>query len=715
MEKEEKIRVVVRARPYTRIAERKGNQATNSTGNSFGDQECVVANPENLREVLICTDAARTRAATFRCETFLSPTTTQESVFDQIRAKELVGAALEGFPVTIFAYGQTGAGKSFTIFGQENTAERRQTTHSQDGLLPRIAQELMHSIAERKGKVEYTLRVTCVEIYNEQVRDVFDPRKETLAVRSSKTHGFFLENATVVECVSAREIVQVVKAAATHRAKSSHLLNEHSNRSHCLVTIYIDAMPVNPESQDSPVQGKRYGKITVVDLAGSERVTDSGAVGAQLRETCHINRSLHCLSQVIQAMNAAKSSKVGTRKFIPFRDSKLTMLLVDSLGGNSKTLMLACVNSAPQFATESIRTLEFAMGVAKIKNRPTALLNPHEKLINDLKEQIRLLKEENMMLRARTPGYFTEHPEHEMGFATANSCLADDYIKRRSGERRSLKRMPASFSDKRSLPPVDNRLPLHHSLQNTRVDEASEEVCCLQCNGNFVEEIEEDDLPQDFHAEQVTEDAQTQTQTQQPLVGTQASSNERESTRDEIRNEFGGTRPLPRLLQLLSNASGPGRSTRFMNNGNPVEFFVSESGEGGDPMGIWNALGGMFPMVAGNAGDYAFGNMANVINQLMQNDPNRHGAPPASKEVVEKLPKVKITQSEVDNSAECPVCKDSFVVDDEVHRLPCDHSFHPDCILPWLKQHNSCPLCRFELPTDDLDYENRRHSATSSL
>ncbi|RLN51371.1 hypothetical protein BBJ29_000685 [Phytophthora kernoviae] len=274
----------------------------------------------------------------------------------------------------------------------------------------------------------------------------------------------------------------------------------------------------------------------------------------------------------------------------------------------------------------------------------------------------------------------------------------------------------------------------------TRVDEASEEVCCLQCGGNFVEEIEEDDLPQDFHAEQTVEDAQTQTQ--QPSVSTQVPPSERESARDEIRNEFGGTRPLPRsgaratrfgpgganeegnpdgfspfpdLLQLLSNASGPGRSTRFVNNGNPVEFFVSESGEGGDPMGIWNALGGMFPMVAGNPGDYAFGNMANVINQLMQNDPNRHGAPPASKEVVEKLPKVKITQSEVDNSAECPVCKDFFAVDDEVHRLPCDHSFHPDCILPWLKQHNSCPLCRFELPTDDPDYESRRHSASSSV
>ncbi|KAE9357175.1 Inosine-5'-monophosphate dehydrogenase [Phytophthora fragariae] len=215
----------------------------------------------------------------------------------------------------------------------------------------------------------------------------------------------------------------------------------------------------------------------------------------------------------------------------------------------------------------------------------------------------------------------------------------------------------------------------------TRVDEPSEEVCCVQCGGNFVEEIEEDDPPQDFQVE-LAED--TQTQTRLPSG---------DNARAEIHNEFGGTPPLPRpnvratrfpatdegrdgpqplpdLFQFLSGASG--RSTRFMSsNGNPVEFFVSESGEGGagDPLGLLDALGGMFPMLASNPGDYAFGNMANVINQLMQNDPNRHGAPPAAKDVVEKLPKVKITQSDVDGSAECPVCKDFFAVDDEMTRI----------------------------------------------
>ncbi|KAF4132565.1 Kinesin motor domain [Phytophthora infestans] len=413
MEKEEKIRVVVRARPYVCITGRNGSTPRSSTRKKRGnDQECVAASPENPGELFVYTDPAHTRAAAFRCETFLPSTASQEDVFDQIHAKELVDSALDGFPVTIFAYGQTGAGKSFTIFGNEDDATLRKTAlQEQDGLLPRIAQALMNSVSARKSEIEYTLRVTCVEIYNEQVRDVFDPRKETLAVRFSKTHGFFLENATVVECMTAREIVRVVRAAATQRTKSSHLLNERSNRSHCLVTIYIDAAPLKSTSST----GKRYGKITIVDLAGSERVSDSGAVGTQLRESCHINRSLHCLSQVIQAINTPKCSKTGKARFVPFRDSKLTMLLLDSLGGNCKTLMIACVNSSSQFAVESVRTLEFAMGVAKIKNRPTALLTPHEKLIKDLKEQIRLLKLENRMLRARTPGYFMDHSNNELG------------------------------------------------------------------------------------------------------------------------------------------------------------------------------------------------------------------------------------------------------------------------------------------------------------
>lgn len=310
MEREEKIRVVVRAKPYAP----RSSTPPSSNGNN---QDTITSSPDGSA-VYVYTDDARSKAASFQCDTFLSPQLRQDEVFDAIQVPQLIEAALDGFPVTIFAYGQTGAGKSFTIFGKEDgLTERKLRAQPTDGLLPRIAVELMRVVDLRRQDVEYTLRLTCVEIYNEQVRDVFDPRKESLHVRSSKQHGFFLENATVVQCESAQEIIRVVKTAAVNRTKSSHLLNERSNRSHCLVTIYIDSMPLG--GGDDVV--KKYGKLTIVDLAGSERANDTGAVGAQLKETGHINKSLYCLNQVIQALNAKSKSK-----FVPVRDSKLTMV-----------------------------------------------------------------------------------------------------------------------------------------------------------------------------------------------------------------------------------------------------------------------------------------------------------------------------------------------------------------------------------------------------
>lgn len=326
MSTEERVRVAVRVRPLA---------ASNGNGNgSSNEEEAIVVRPESPETLFVFTDAARQRAASFRCETFLAPTASQSDVFEQLQVAELVEAALAGFPVTIFAYGQTGAGKSFTIFGKDDTGASASTTTSgepkpsrtvvkdSDGLLPRAAAHLMAVSAARRREVAYTLRVTCVEIYNEQVRDVFDPRKEALSVRTSKEHGVYLENATVVECATARELVRVVKSAQRKRAKSSHLLNASSNRSHCLVTIYIDAEPVGDTSAAG--QGKKYGKLTIVDLAGSERATDTGVAGAQLRETGHINKSLSCLNQVIQALNSKDKAK-----FVPYRDSKLTMVRME--------------------------------------------------------------------------------------------------------------------------------------------------------------------------------------------------------------------------------------------------------------------------------------------------------------------------------------------------------------------------------------------------
>ncbi|KDO27451.1 hypothetical protein SPRG_07039 [Saprolegnia parasitica CBS 223.65] len=264
----EKILVAVRARPSPK--------ADGPSAISWADDRVFVANG----------DAA---AASFRCDRFLDAAMTQEAAFVASGMATLVQSAVDGYAATIFAYGQTGAGKSHTIFGPERYLVP--PTHlrgSSQGFLPRSVALLMDCIASKLGETRCAVRVTCVEIYNESVHDLIAPSARPLTVRWSKATGFFLEDATVASCGTYEEVMTVVLAAAANRVHSSHRLNDRSNRSHCLVTLYVD-------SETNGV--RKYGKLTIVDLAGSERAHDTGAVGTQLKESGYINKSLYCLSQ----------------------------------------------------------------------------------------------------------------------------------------------------------------------------------------------------------------------------------------------------------------------------------------------------------------------------------------------------------------------------------------------------------------------------------
>ncbi|KAF0691127.1 Aste57867_17584 [Aphanomyces stellatus] len=273
----------------------------------------------------------------------------------------------------------------------------------------------------------------------------------------------------------------------------------------------------------------------------------------------------------------------------------------------------------------------------------------------------------------------------------------------------------------------------------TRLNSESDEVECQSCGGSFVEEVEEDTPGQDRAEDFVPPEG---TSTTAPLAdsGRDGYRSRRRvevpNTMDEIFQMSRGLAsdasatgndtqaPRARRLSLDELGEGPARVLRnriFTRNGRPVEVFITGTGGADAGSGLLGALGNIFQTmqpgqttgVASNIGDYAFGNISNIINHLMQNDPNQHGAPPAAKTVMENLPKVHISQEEVDCKHDCAVCKDMFELKEEALRLPCTHDFHSDCILPWLKQHNSCPVCRFELPTDDHDYERMR-SATAT-
>ncbi|KAF0715803.1 Aste57867_3172 [Aphanomyces stellatus] len=360
----ERIQVVVRARPT-----KDGGLSSLTWRN---------------QTLFVRSDGSQT-AASFRCESFLDGTKSQEDAFACSGMSSLVHSAMDGFSCTVFAYGQTGAGKSHTIFGPPKTGDGEKMPASTQGFVRRSVALLMDAITSEGWKT-FRLRVGCVEIYNDQVHDLVASKAQyalntTLSIRWTKGQGFYLEQACIVACETFDDVMDVITLAASNRVHSSHHLNERSNRSHCLVTIYIDSESTNTGE-------RKYGKLTIVDLAGSERAQDTGATGTQLKESGQINKSLYCLSQVILALNSHKKDK-----FVPYRDSKLTTLLIDSLGGHSRTLMLACVNGSPAFARETIRTLEFAMGVARIHNRPT------EQLVSELKWQIKVLQMENEALR----------------------------------------------------------------------------------------------------------------------------------------------------------------------------------------------------------------------------------------------------------------------------------------------------------------------------
>nr|CCA20603.1 conserved hypothetical protein [Albugo laibachii Nc14] len=256
----------------------------------------------------------------------------------------------------------------------------------------------------------------------------------------------------------------------------------------------------------------------------------------------------------------------------------------------------------------------------------------------------------------------------------------------------------------------------------TLLSNETSEVCCRSCGSNFVEEIDAEDLPQGLidrrDDSNQTEDMNVSNRLGLPYSSTNpvdrqsASSQTTGDTPNAPMQDTGRGRNTITAEMLAQRLLGGNRSGRILNaNGNPIEVFVSD-GNIEDVTALWNPLSQLLNLpirgMHGNPGDYVVGNLSTVINQLMQNDSNRHGTPPAAKEAIEKLPVLSITQEDINTNSECAVCKDDFNLAEEARRMPCTHTFHPDCILPWLKQHNSCPVCRYELPTDDADYERQR-------
>ncbi|KNE65111.1 hypothetical protein AMAG_10767 [Allomyces macrogynus ATCC 38327] len=306
-----------------------------------------------------------TKALPFAFDRVFDPSATQTAVFDEI--SQLVQSALDGYNVCIFAYGQTGSGKTFTMEGAgpspndavlidvDDAAALNAAAYADDhrGMIPRAVDQIFASAAALKEQGwTYTFRAQYIEIYNETLRDLLAPPNANQSIKYQIQHGngrTIVTDATVVDVTSPAQIHAMLVRAARNRAVATTNMNERSSRSHSVFSLAIDG--VNATTGES---GR--GTINLVDLAGSERLNQSGAVGDRLKETQAINKSLSALGDVMVAL-------ANRDAHVPYRNSKLTYLLQQSLGGNSKTLMFVNVSPLEKSFNETVNSLRFATKV----------------------------------------------------------------------------------------------------------------------------------------------------------------------------------------------------------------------------------------------------------------------------------------------------------------------------------------------------------------
>ncbi|XP_028785616.1 kinesin-like protein KIN-12E [Neltuma alba] len=321
----------------------------------------------------------------------------QEKLF-KVAGLPMVENCMGGYNSCMFAYGQTGSGKTHTMLGDIEGGTRRHSVNC--GMTPRVFEHLFSSIqkekeARRDEKLKFTCKCSFLEIYNEQILDLLEPSSNNLQMREDSKKGVYVENLKEVEVASARDVIQQLIQGSANRKVAATNMNRASSRSHSVFTCIIES---KWESQG--VNHHRFARLNLVDLAGSERQKSSGAEGERLKEATNINKSLSTLGLVI--MNLVSISN-GKSLHVPYRDSKLTFLLQDSLGGNSKTTIIANISPSSCCSLETLSTLKFAQRAKFIKNN--AIVN--EDASGDviaMRMQIQQLKKEVSRLRGLVGG-----------------------------------------------------------------------------------------------------------------------------------------------------------------------------------------------------------------------------------------------------------------------------------------------------------------------
>eukprot|EP00698_Gefionella_okellyi_P007179 TRINITY_DN1745_c0_g1_i1.p1 TRINITY_DN1745_c0_g1~~TRINITY_DN1745_c0_g1_i1.p1 ORF type:complete len:1253 (-),score=415.70 TRINITY_DN1745_c0_g1_i1:5647-9405(-) len=368
----ENVKVAIRMRPFN-----SGEKAANSTCDiTMSGKSLTITNPANPSE--------KTDFAFDYCYDSFDPSSptyaSQSIVFNDLGTLFLENC-WGGYNSTLLAYGQTGSGKSYSMLGYG----------AEQGIIPLGCQELFRRIeATTDTALKYIVEVSYLEIYNEQINDLFNPKASRAAggnkIREDPKLGVYVEGLSRVAVSTYAQVQKWMDEGAAARTVAATKMNATSSRSHA---VFVIRMTQNKSMGEGKPVSTRVSSVNLVDLAGSERQEKTGAEGDRLREACAINKSLSALGNVISALaDTAKGKKV----FVPYRDSVLTRLLQESLGGNSKTIMIAAVGPAHTNYDESLSTLRYADRAKRIVNKAVINESPQDKLVRDLKAEIERLK-----------------------------------------------------------------------------------------------------------------------------------------------------------------------------------------------------------------------------------------------------------------------------------------------------------------------------------
>uniref|UniRef100_A0A8C2ZXS8 Kinesin family member 1C n=1 Tax=Cyclopterus lumpus TaxID=8103 RepID=A0A8C2ZXS8_CYCLU len=369
------VKVAVRVRPFN---SRETGRNAKCVIQMQGNTTCI-SNPKQLK------DGAKNFTFDY---SYWSHTTAedpsfacQKQVYKDI-GEEMLLHAFEGYNVCIFAYGQTGGGKSYTMMGKQEPG--------QEGIIPQLCEDLFQRTGGNSDPdLNYSVEVSYMEIYCERARDLLNPKSQgTLRVREHPILGPYVEDLSKLAVTGFTDIRDLMDAGNKARTVAATNMNETSSRSHAVFTIVFTQQR---RDQMTGLDTEKVSKISLVDLAGSERADSSGAKGTRLKEGANINKSLTTLGKVISAL-AEMSNKKRKSDFIPYRDSVLTWLLKENLGGNSRTAMIAALSPADINYEETLSTLRYADRAKQIRCNAVINEDPNAKLIRELKGEVERLR-----------------------------------------------------------------------------------------------------------------------------------------------------------------------------------------------------------------------------------------------------------------------------------------------------------------------------------